>query len=162
MGQISPALPLSWLHAASSAFSHPPLPLQSPNNPPFCLSSLFRVAFLPYSPFIRERVRATAFHRFLSSMPPLLRLSQTYSLAFLPVSSPYSHHINESCVSRSFITQGRSASPHTGSTPIAAQVEQTLVPLVYVSEYVPMLLYNKLDHYIWISWPYAEMNMSRH
>lgn len=54
MGQISTAICLSWLHAPSSAFRHPPLPLQNP-NPPFCLSSLFRVAFLPYSPFIRER-----------------------------------------------------------------------------------------------------------
>lgn len=48
---------LSWLHPPSSAsdtvLSLSRILLRPP--PQFCLSSLFRVTFLPYSPFIRER-----------------------------------------------------------------------------------------------------------
>lgn len=88
---ISPALPLTELHTPSSnlySLLSPP-PLLSPS----CLS---RVTFLPYSPFIRDRQQAKAFHTFLPSLPPLRHLSQTPSLAFLqvflliPISSPHS------------------------------------------------------------------------
>lgn len=52
---------------------------------PLLFSSLFRVTFLPYSLFIRERQHLKAFHKFLSYIPLPLHLPQTHFLWLLPV-----------------------------------------------------------------------------
>lgn len=125
VGQISPAIPLSWLHAPSSALSHPPLPLQNPNTPPS--SSVYPVFSGSHSSHTHPLSGRDSKQRHstnfcpLSSMPPPLQVSQTYSLAFLPPRIPITPagHVFM-CAFGCFITQGRSASPHTGSTPIAA------------------------------------------
>lgn len=95
-GSTLPPLPSVTLLSLSRSLTPPP-----PPTLPFCLSSLFRVAFLPYSPFIRERQQAKAFHKFLfsilyaSPLAFLLDLFSGFPSCFLP--SPYSHHIR-SCV----------------------------------------------------------------
>lgn len=95
MGQICPATDLSWVYSHSLAFRPPH------THTHFCLSSLFRVTFLPYSPFIRDRQRAKEFHKFLSSIFYVFhpRLNSLASCPVLP--SSCSHKI-----ARSYLPSG--------------------------------------------------------
>lgn len=103
----------------SAGSSLPPLPSVPPPLP-FCLSSLFRVAFLPYSPFIRERQRVRDIPQMSVLYPPCpcIFLRATL-LAFLPVFHilpSFPSHQRVMCALRCFSTQGRSASPRPGCT----------------------------------------------
>ncbi len=84
MGQISPAIPLSWLHAPSSAFSHPHLLLQNPNQPPTSVYPVFSGSHSSHThPLSGRDSKQKAFHKFLFSIlyaSPLTFLLDLFSV----------------------------------------------------------------------------------
>lgn len=174
-GQISPPIPLSWLHSPSSAFSHTPLPLQDPNTPS-SLPLLFIQSFQGHIPPILTLYQGERASKGIPQifvlcppcLPPYIFLRPILWLSFLFLSSPYSHHVRRSCVPSGVSSLRRdqhhlTLEAHPSHGCMDRTDLSTLSPCMCLSMFPCSFIIHfafAFFQYIWISWPHAGLNMS--